>query len=93
MPPLCRANRVGSILRAAYLHPARQVWKAGQLTLPEFKGMEDQAVNEASQYLPSEQLALSTQCGFASVAPGNPLSPEVQEQKRPLVVGVAQLMW
>ncbi len=50
-------------------------------------------INEASQHFPREQLALSTQCGFASVAQGNPISPEVQEQKLRLIVDVAQRVW
>jgi 5-methyltetrahydropteroyltriglutamate--homocysteine methyltransferase len=32
-------------------------------------------IREATQYVPLERLALSPQCGFASVAAGNPLTP------------------
>lgn len=93
MSPLHRADTIGSLLRPTYLPEARQAWQTGQLALPEFKRIEDRAVEEASRHFPREQLALSTQCGFASVAQGNPISPEVQEQKLRLVVEVAQQVW
>jgi 5-methyltetrahydropteroyltriglutamate--homocysteine methyltransferase len=36
---------------------------------------------------------VSPQCGFASLDTGNPISPEVQEQKLRLVVGLAREIW
>ncbi len=50
-------------------------------------------IEEASRYVPLDRLALSTQCGFASVARGNALSPEVQERKLRLVADVAHRVW
>ncbi len=50
-------------------------------------------IAEASHYIPLERLALSTQCGFASVARGNNLGFEVQEQKLRLVAEVAEQVW
>jgi 5-methyltetrahydropteroyltriglutamate--homocysteine methyltransferase len=50
-------------------------------------------IEEASQYVPLERLALSTQCGFASVAQGNTISPETQERKLGLVAEVARKVW
>lgn len=50
-------------------------------------------IREASQYIPLERLALSTQCGFASVAPGNAISPEAQAKKLRLVADVARQVW
>jgi 5-methyltetrahydropteroyltriglutamate--homocysteine methyltransferase len=47
-------------------------------------------IHEATRYVPLERLALSTQCGFASVAIGNDLSPEEQEEKLRLVVSVSR---
>jgi len=38
-------------------------------------------------------LALSPQCGFASVAAGNPLTPADQEAKLRLVSQVARQVW
>lgn len=50
-------------------------------------------IEEASRYVPLERLALSTQCGFASVAKGNAISPELQEKKLRLVAEVARSVW
>ncbi len=50
-------------------------------------------IDEASEYVDFERLALSPQCGFASTAPGNPISPEVQRAKLQLVVDVARSIW
>jgi 5-methyltetrahydropteroyltriglutamate--homocysteine methyltransferase len=50
-------------------------------------------IREASRYVPLERLALSTQCGFASVAKGNDISAETQERKLRLVVEVARRVW
>ncbi|MFV2015717.1 MAG: cobalamin-independent methionine synthase II family protein, partial [Candidatus Heimdallarchaeota archaeon] len=44
-----------------------------------------QRIEEATQFVTLENLALSTQCGFASVADGNHLSYEKQEEKLQLV--------
>ncbi|MFQ6012833.1 MAG: cobalamin-independent methionine synthase II family protein [Thermoplasmata archaeon] len=50
-------------------------------------------IEEASRYIPLERLALSTQCGFASVALGNAISPVTQERKLNLVAEVARTVW
>ncbi|MBI3301789.1 MAG: cobalamin-independent methionine synthase II family protein [Deltaproteobacteria bacterium] len=50
-------------------------------------------IEEASRYFPREHLALSTQCGFASVIGGNPITEAVQEAKLRLVVDVAHRVW
>ena len=50
-------------------------------------------IEEASAYVPLERLAVSPQCGFASVAQGNAISFEVQERKLRLVAEVARLVW
>jgi 5-methyltetrahydropteroyltriglutamate--homocysteine methyltransferase len=50
-------------------------------------------IEEASQYVPLENLALSPQCGFASVLEGNLLSDEEQWSKLRLVVDTAQRIW
>lgn len=47
-------------------------------------------IKMASAYLPLVRLALSPQCGFASVARGNPVTAEVQENKLRLVAEVAR---
>lgn len=50
-------------------------------------------VKEASQYVPFEHLALSTQCGFASTEEGNKLTAEQQWAKIRLVVETAKKIW
>jgi methionine synthase II (cobalamin-independent) len=50
-------------------------------------------IDEASRYLPLDQLALSPQCGFASTLAGNPLTPEEQRRKLELVVSTARKVW
>src|ERR1700756_1025363 len=47
-------------------------------------------IREASGFFPREQLALSTQCGFASAGPGNAISVDGQENKMRLVAEGAQ---
>lgn len=50
-------------------------------------------IGEAAAYLPPENLALSPQCGFASVAAGNLLTIDDQWRKLELVVSVALQVW
>jgi 5-methyltetrahydropteroyltriglutamate--homocysteine methyltransferase len=50
-------------------------------------------LDEASRSLPLEQLAVSTQCGFASVIEGNDLDEETQWRKLELVARVAGRVW
>jgi 5-methyltetrahydropteroyltriglutamate--homocysteine methyltransferase len=50
-------------------------------------------IQEATQYIPLERLALSPQCGFASTIEGNRISFEDQRHKLELVAKVAQVVW
>jgi len=50
-------------------------------------------IDEASRYVPVENLALSPQCGFASTLVGNPLSWDDQRRKLELVVQTARRVW
>ena len=50
-------------------------------------------IDEASRYVPVEDLALSPQCGFASVSAGNLLSQDEQRRKLELVVDTAHKVW
>jgi len=52
---------------------------------PEFR----KRVDEAARFVDLDRLAVSPQCGFASVDTGNPISPAAQEQKLRLVVELA----
>ena len=47
MTPIYRAEVIGSLLRPPSLQEARRAWEAGQLPTPEFKRVEDRAVDEA----------------------------------------------
>jgi len=60
--------------------------------------LEDRAVlrariDEAAALIGLERLALSTQCGFASDARGNEITPEAQRAKLALVVDLAGEVW
>ena len=50
-------------------------------------------IEEASKYVPLENLALSPQCGFASVMEGNIMTEEQQWAKIGLVVDTARAVW
>lgn len=52
-----------------------------------------QRVNEAAKLVPLSNLALSTQCGFASTEEGNILSEADQWKKIKLVVDTANKIW
>ncbi len=52
-----------------------------------------QRIEEASKYVAPEDLALSPQCGFASVMYGHPLTWEEQTRKLDLVVQTARKVW
>jgi 5-methyltetrahydropteroyltriglutamate--homocysteine methyltransferase len=50
-------------------------------------------IDEASKYVPPENLAISPQCGFASTMEGNLLTEDQQWQKLKLVVDTARKVW
>jgi methionine synthase II (cobalamin-independent) len=50
-------------------------------------------IDEAARYVPLEHLALSPQCGFASIAAGNLLSMDDQWRKLKLVARTARAVW
>ena len=52
-----------------------------------------QRIEEAGRFVDRERLALSPQCGFASVAGGNALTVEQEEQKLRLVADIAREIW
>ena len=52
-----------------------------------------QRIEQAAKYVPMENLALSTQCGFASAASGNLLSWDDMRRKLELVVKTALRAW
>jgi 5-methyltetrahydropteroyltriglutamate--homocysteine methyltransferase len=50
-------------------------------------------IDHAARYVPLEHLALSPQCGFASIAAGNLLTMDDQWRKLALVADVARKTW
>jgi 5-methyltetrahydropteroyltriglutamate--homocysteine methyltransferase len=50
-------------------------------------------VEEASRFVPLEQLCLSPQCGFSSTVEGNVLTEDQEKAKLALVVETAQEIW
>ena len=50
-------------------------------------------VEQAARYHPRAQLALSTQCGFATELEGNQVSPCQQQAKLALVAALARQIW
>jgi methionine synthase II (cobalamin-independent) len=50
-------------------------------------------IEEAARQLDLGSLAVSPQCGFASIDTGNPITPDVQERKLRLVVELARDIW
>jgi 5-methyltetrahydropteroyltriglutamate--homocysteine methyltransferase len=64
--------------------------KRGQL---ENKDQLKRRIEEASRFVPIEQLCLSPQCGFSSTVEGNVLSYEEQVAKLRLIVETAREVW
>jgi 5-methyltetrahydropteroyltriglutamate--homocysteine methyltransferase len=62
---------------------------------PEIESVDSlrRRIDEAAQYFPIENLAISPQCGFASTSPGNLLTWDEQRRKLELVVETAQKVW
>ena len=64
--------------------------KTGSL---ESKDVLMRRIEEASRYVPIEQLCLSPQCGFSSTVEGNALTREEQMAKLELIVETATEVW
>ena len=50
-------------------------------------------IDEAARSFPRDQLGISTQCGFASIEAGNPITEDDEERKLRLVAEVARTAW
>jgi 5-methyltetrahydropteroyltriglutamate--homocysteine methyltransferase len=57
------------------------------------KGEIIRRIEEASKYVPLDQLGVSPQCGFSSTLEGNDLGVEEQREKLRLCVEVAREVW
>jgi len=62
---------------------------------PQLEDKDDlkRRIDEAAEFLPLEQLALSPQCGFSSTVEGNSLTRDEQIAKLALVVETAAEVW
>jgi 5-methyltetrahydropteroyltriglutamate--homocysteine methyltransferase len=88
--------------RAGTFTPLRLVPKHKSVVLglistktPELEDMAalKRRVEEATRFVDLDRLAVSPQCGFASVDTGNPVTQEAQESKLKLVVTLARETW
>ncbi len=62
---------------------------------PELESQDEllRRIEDATRYVPMEDLAISPQCGFASTAAGNLLSQDDQRRKLALVVETSHRAW
>ena len=62
---------------------------------PRLESQDDliRRTEEASKYVPIENLAISPQCGFATLAEGNLITPDDQKRKLELVADTARKVW
>jgi 5-methyltetrahydropteroyltriglutamate--homocysteine methyltransferase len=88
--------------RSGDFEPLRQVPRGKTVVLglitTKQPGIESQdelrrRIDEAARYIPIENLAVSPQCGFASVAAGNLISMDDQWRKLELVAATARSVW
>jgi 5-methyltetrahydropteroyltriglutamate--homocysteine methyltransferase len=63
--------------------------------VPETPSVDDlrRRIDQAARYVPLDQLAISTQCGFSSDVVGNLISPDDQRRKLETVVETARQVW
>lgn len=89
-------QRSGSFAPLRYVPKGKMVvlglvtTKRGEL---ESKDALKRRIDEASRYVPLEQLCLSPQCGFSSTVEGNRLSHQQQFDKLRLIVETAREVW
>jgi 5-methyltetrahydropteroyltriglutamate--homocysteine methyltransferase len=88
--------------RSGDFEPLRQVPRGKTVVLGLITTKESRAespdelerrIGEAARYIPIENLAISPQCGFASVAAGNLISVDDQWRKLELVAATARKIW
>ncbi|MGX7112599.1 5-methyltetrahydropteroyltriglutamate--homocysteine S-methyltransferase [Gemella cuniculi] len=88
--------------RAGDFKPLRKVGKDKKVVLglitSKFADLEDKneviaRIKEASEYIPLENIYLSTQCGFASTEEGNILTEEDQWKKIKLISEIVNEVW
>jgi methionine synthase II (cobalamin-independent) len=89
-------ERSGGFAPLRFVPPGKQVvlglvtTKRGELEDPD---VLKRRIDEASKYVPLDQLCLSPQCGFSSTVEGNVLTQADQVAKLQLIVDVAEDVW
>jgi 5-methyltetrahydropteroyltriglutamate--homocysteine methyltransferase len=77
--------------------PAGRTVVLGLVTtkLGELESKDDikRRIEQAAEFMPLEQLALSPQCGFSSTVHGNEIAVQAQADKLKLVIEVAREVW
>jgi 5-methyltetrahydropteroyltriglutamate--homocysteine methyltransferase len=90
-------ERAGGLEPLRYLPKGKKIVVLGlvssKLATLESKDDIKRRIEEATKYVPLDQLALSPQCGFASTEEGNLLTEDEQWAKLRLVVEIAQEVW
>ena len=90
-------DRSGDFRPLRFIKPGHQQVVLGLVTTKtgelEDKALIKARLQEASNYVPLEQICLSPQCGFSSTEEGNHITEAEQEAKLRLVVEVAQEVW
>jgi methionine synthase II (cobalamin-independent) len=88
--------RTGSFEPLRFL-PKGRVVVLGLLSTktPELETIDElkRRIDEASKYIPLEQVAVSPRCGFSTNVGGNLISEDDQKKKLELVVEIARQVW
>ncbi|WP_439425131.1 vitamin B12 independent methionine synthase [Oenococcus alcoholitolerans] len=91
--------------RSGGFEPLKKIWNGDEnkrivlgLVTSKIPDLEQEAflktrIEEAAEYVPLDNLAISTQCGFASTEEGNKLTEDQQWDKLRLVVQTASDVW
>jgi 5-methyltetrahydropteroyltriglutamate--homocysteine methyltransferase len=90
------SERAGSFEPLRFVPPGKTVvlgLVSSKLPAMESQDQLAKRVDEATRYVPLEDLALSPQCGFASTMEGNLLTEDEQWQKLKLIVDTAVKVW
>lgn len=66
---------------------------SSKLPVLEHKDALRARIEDAMRFVDLDRLAISPQCGFASVDTGNPVTPAIQSDKLRLVIELAQEIW
>ncbi len=88
--------------RSGGFQPLRFIPKGKQVVLglittkrPDLENKSEimRRIDEAGQFVDADQLAISPQCGFASIVEGNLITPDDELAKLRLVVEIAREVW